>query len=124
MLAAGRPVPPVPLTDELADRLWQQAILELGGTVAGSAAHADRITAAEGDLLVAAFPASYSFCRDICDHVENRPRLEQALSDAYGAPVRLRVRHLRGSAVGPHGGAAGANLAACTVERSLRAPVR
>ncbi len=88
--SSGPAVPPVPLTDELADRLWQQAILELGGTVAGSAAHADRITAAEGDLLVAAFPASYSFCRDICDHVENRPRLEQALSDAYGAPVRLR----------------------------------
>ncbi len=58
--------------------------------VASSAAHADRIAAAEGDLLVAAFPASYSFCRDICDQVENRSRLEQALADAYGAPVRLR----------------------------------
>ena len=79
-----------PLTDELADQLWQQAILELGGMVASSAAHADRIAAAEGDLLVAAFPASYSFCRDICDQVENRSRLEQALADAYGAPVRLR----------------------------------
>jgi DNA polymerase-3 subunit gamma/tau len=86
----GPPGTPMALTDELAGELWQQAIIELGGTVASSAAHAERVAAGGSDVLVATFPASYSFCRDICEHAENRPRLERALSSAYGAPVRLR----------------------------------
>jgi DNA polymerase-3 subunit gamma/tau len=82
---------PAAMTDELAGRLWQQAIIELGGTVAGSAARAERVAAGGSDVVVASFPASYSFCRDICERAENRARLEQTLSQAYGAAVRLRL---------------------------------
>jgi DNA polymerase-3 subunit gamma/tau len=81
---------PATMTDELVGQLWQQAIVQLGGTVAGSAVHAERVVAGGGNLLVATFPASYSFCRDICERAENRARIERALAEAYGADVRLR----------------------------------
>jgi hypothetical protein len=42
-------------------------------------------------VLVASFPASYSFCRDICDRQENRARLERRLSEAAGGPIRLKL---------------------------------
>jgi hypothetical protein len=71
--------------------LWQRAVVELGDTVAGSAAHADRIVAGGDDLIVASFPAAYSFCRDICERPEMRSRLERALSQAHGGNIRLKL---------------------------------
>jgi DNA polymerase III subunit gamma/tau len=81
----------MPLTDLAAAALWQRAIVELGDTAAGSAAHADRITAGGSDLIIASFPASYSFCRDICERSETRSRLERILSEAHGANIRLKL---------------------------------
>jgi DNA polymerase-3 subunit gamma/tau len=80
-----------PLNDLTAAALWQRAVVELGDTVAGSAAHADRIIAGGDDLIVAGFPAAYSFCRDICERPEMRSRLERALSQAHGGNVRLKL---------------------------------
>jgi hypothetical protein len=80
-----------PLTDSHAEALWRLAVLELGDTLAGSAAHAERVTAAGDNLLVASFPSAYRFCRDICDRPEPRARLERLLTDAHGRPIRLKL---------------------------------
>ena len=88
---AAKPDLPQPLTDLAAAALWQRAVVELGDTAAGSAAHADRVSAGADDLIVASFPASYSFCRDICERPETRSRLERTLSQAHGGDVRLRL---------------------------------
>jgi hypothetical protein len=80
-----------PLNDLSAAALWQRAVVELGDTVAGSAAHADRIVAGGDDLIVASFPAAYSFCRDVCERPEMRSRLERALSQAHGGNIRLKL---------------------------------
>jgi len=78
-----------PLTDESAAELWKQAILEVSETVASSAAHAERITAGGENQLVASFPASHGFFRDVCERPENRQRIEQALAQVHGGAVRL-----------------------------------
>jgi DNA polymerase III subunit gamma/tau len=78
-----------PLTDLSAVALWQRALVDLGDTVAGSASHADRIATAGDNLIVASFPASCTFYKDICDRPENRSRLERILSEAAGQPIRL-----------------------------------
>jgi DNA polymerase III subunit gamma/tau len=80
-----------PLNDLTASALWQRAVVELGDTVAGSASHADRIVTGGDDLIVASFPAAYSFCRDICERPEMRSRLERALSQAHGGNIRLKL---------------------------------
>jgi DNA polymerase-3 subunit gamma/tau len=82
---------PAALTDADAAELWQRTIREIGDTLAGSAAHADRVTAAGDNLVVASFPAVYSFCRDTCDRPDTRARLERLLSDAHGGPIRLKL---------------------------------
>ena len=87
------------LTDESAAELWKQAILAVSETVASSAAHAERITAAGGGQLMASFPASHSFCRDVCDRPENRQRIEQALTQVHGGPVRVSFEVHADSAV-------------------------
>ncbi|HEX2474673.1 MAG TPA: DNA polymerase III subunit gamma/tau [Lacipirellulaceae bacterium] len=81
-----------PLNDLTAAALWQRAVVDLGDTVAGSAVHADRIVAGGDDLIVASFPAAYSFCRDICERPEMRSRLERALSQAHGGNIRLKLK--------------------------------
>jgi hypothetical protein len=84
--------------------LWQRAVVDLGDTVAGSAAHADRIVAGGDDLIVASFPAAYSFCRDICERPETRSRLERSLSQAHGGNIRLKLNvHDDAPANTPHG---------------------
>ncbi len=79
-----------PLNDLSAAALWQRAVVDLGDTVAGSASHADRISTAGDNLIVASFPASCNFYKDICDRPENRSRLERVLSEAAGVPIRLK----------------------------------
>jgi DNA polymerase-3 subunit gamma/tau len=90
-VASVRSRPAAPLSDETAAALWQRAVLELGDTVAGSAAHAERVSAGGDNLLVASFPASYTFCRDICERPETRGRLERIISHAHGGEIRVRL---------------------------------
>jgi hypothetical protein len=87
-----------PLSDESAGELWKQAILAVSETVASSAAHAERITAAGRSAVVASFPSSHSFFRDVCERQENRQRIEQALAKVHGSPVRVSFEVHAGAA--------------------------
>ncbi len=57
-----------------------------------------------------------SFQRKVLDDPAERGRLEQALSDALGQPLRVRVQMAQPKAAGPRGGKPGAE----EVERLLR----
>jgi DNA polymerase-3 subunit gamma/tau len=80
-------------TEATADEVWQRALDDVGGLVAGNAAMASRVETAAGAggdaRLVVYFDEQYTTCKEFCDRDDHRQRLEAALSAARGGGVVL-----------------------------------
>ena len=83
--------PSPPLAPEDAERLWKQTLELLSGMVYEHAAVAERFTlSAEGQLTIS-FPGNHEgkFARECCQRSAALPKIEAALADAAGRPLRL-----------------------------------
>jgi len=87
-----------PLTADNVEEVWKRALESLTGMLVDHAAMADDLSL-EGDRkLTVSFPSkAYA---DFCDRSGNRSRLESALEQACGGPVRL-VLQVRARTDGP-----------------------
>jgi DNA polymerase III subunit gamma/tau len=94
-IAQSDPIPSkacVQLTEEGADRLWQQAIELAAGMVADYGALADRVNIGDKGQLVVSFPERYQSGREFCERPANRSRLERALEQIAGGPVAFTLQ--------------------------------
>ncbi|MBI2824211.1 MAG: DNA polymerase III subunit gamma/tau [Planctomycetia bacterium] len=69
--------------------LWRQALSRLSGMVGLHAARAERVAMPETGFLVATFAKTYNSCKAFCEQPEQFERLEQALAEVAGGPIRL-----------------------------------
>jgi DNA polymerase-3 subunit gamma/tau len=77
-----------PLTGVEAQRLWQQAIGEVGDMLSSSAAHADRISAGD-NMVEVSFPEAHRFDKERCERPEYKTQLEAVMSRLLGRQIRL-----------------------------------
>ncbi len=83
-----------PLDEESVAKIWKHVIDNLGEMVADQAALSDRITVSGPNRLAVRFREKYTSCRQFCERVDQKARLEQALSIATGEPVTVTFETL------------------------------
>lgn len=90
-LSSGHSNPPTSrdLSPESIDILWKEALATLGDMTADFARYAERVVSNGPDRLVASFRAAYILHKESCERPERRSKLEQALSQVAGRPMRL-----------------------------------
>ena len=81
----------IALTDENATAVWNEALSRLGDMTAEMARFASVATLAP-NTLAASFPEKYNSCKSFCE--KHCGKLEQALQDVTGHPVRLQLKTL------------------------------
>jgi DNA polymerase-3 subunit gamma/tau len=69
--------------------IWRQALARLEGIVTDYASQADRVVLAEPDLLVVTFAKKYNSSKRFCEQPQQVQRIEQALAELTGRPLRL-----------------------------------
>ena len=87
----------LPLSQDMLESAWEEALNSVGGLLADNARTAT-LMLAEGtqatggsNKVVATFPSQYNFGKQFCERPENFRRLEQAVGEAVGRPVRLSM---------------------------------
>jgi DNA polymerase-3 subunit gamma/tau len=96
----GRPIAltaeaaPIPLTAEAAPAIWRQVLARLSDMTAEHAAAAERAAIAAPNRLVVSFRTQYTFSKSVCERPEQSARLEKALAEVTGRPVRVEFELL------------------------------
>jgi DNA polymerase-3 subunit gamma/tau len=89
----GRGTPSaVALSDENATEIWTASLSRLSGMVVDQAKSFERASAPESSRLVISFKPVYAFAKSVCERPENLGRLQKALAEVVGQPVRLEFR--------------------------------
>jgi hypothetical protein len=82
------------------ESLWRDALASLESTMEGMTAdfarHADRLTLAGPNRLVAHFRAGYILHKESCERPERRSKLEEAISRLVGRAVKVDFALLAG----------------------------
>ena len=78
-----------PLDPAQAARLWQQTVAQLQGIGAAYAAEANHVAISAPNLLVVSFLKRYNSHKAFCEQPDQVQRVEQALSDVAGRPMRV-----------------------------------
>jgi DNA polymerase-3 subunit gamma/tau len=85
------------LSQEDLSTVWQQTLAGIGGLLAENARNADlawrkpKDTVAAPDQVVATFARQYNFGKQFCERSENLARLQLALGEVLGRPVKLQL---------------------------------
>jgi hypothetical protein len=82
------------LGPENAQAIWRQTLEQMQDMIADSALFAERVAISGPNRLAVSFPARYNSCKLFCEYPERAAKLERALSDAIGSPVKLDFRLL------------------------------
>jgi DNA polymerase III subunit gamma/tau len=69
--------------------VWRQALARLEGIVTDYASQAERVALAAPDLLVVTFVKKYNSSKRFCEQPHQVQRIEQALAEIAGRPLRL-----------------------------------
>jgi DNA polymerase-3 subunit gamma/tau len=96
---APQPIPQrvlIALDSQSADRVWKQALDLLGDMTSECAAMASRVAIPAPNRLVVSFPAGYNYQKETCERPERKQRLEEALAEVTGSPVKLDFELLAG----------------------------
>jgi DNA polymerase III subunit gamma/tau len=88
----GTQGPAVALSDANATEIWTAALAQLSGMVVDQAQQFERASSSEPGRLVISFKPVYAFAKSICERPENFSRLQKALAEVTGQPVRLEFR--------------------------------
>jgi DNA polymerase-3 subunit gamma/tau len=91
---------PAPSDDE-ATEWWHAALKLLDDITADFAAHASGVATSGPNRLVVRFPAMYNSSKMYCERLDQREKLERAISQAAGRPLRLEFEMVQGDP--PHG---------------------
>jgi hypothetical protein len=87
--------------DAAAQHFWTLARGTIDGMLGDYLARAERIRAKGDGVLVASFPARYSFFKETCEQLENRARIEEGLARAAGLEIKVEFEILPDSQPAP-----------------------
>ncbi|MHC4175959.1 MAG: DNA polymerase III subunit gamma/tau [Planctomycetota bacterium] len=94
---SGSPSAPSPeqsvldLTPENAAGIWTRALAAASGMVVEQARQFDRVAVSGPDRLVISFKPEYALAKSFCERPEQLARLEEALAEVAGRPVRVSL---------------------------------
>lgn len=81
--------PAVPLSEETARQIWEEALSKLTGVVAAKAGRYDQLAAPEPNRLVVTFQQSYNVCKTFCERPEQAGKIENAVKEVTQTPVNV-----------------------------------
>jgi len=82
------------LSADTAPGMWKQALANLGDMLADTAAKATRVAISAPNRLSVSFAQEYNFEREVCERVQNKQRLEQAVAALAGGRVAIEFLQL------------------------------
>ena len=88
----------LPLTTEMVQEGWKQALEQIGDMTAEFAGFYDSLAISAPNQLVVSFRAEYTHQKETCERPERKESLEQALSRILGRRVRIDFNVLPGEA--------------------------
>jgi hypothetical protein len=71
------------------DSIWREALTRLGDLTADFASHAHSVAISAPNRLAIRFLERYNSSKTYCERPERREKLEKAVSDIVGVPIRL-----------------------------------
>jgi len=89
------------LTAVTAPQLWKQVIATLSDIIAENARRYERVAISAPNRLVVSFQAKYTSHKAFCERPEQLAKLEKALLDLTGMPIRLEFSLIGGDLHGP-----------------------
>ncbi len=90
-------IPPAASPDANATRLWMGALARLTGMVVEHAKKFQQATLISPDRLLISFSPQYNIAKSLCEQPENFKRLQAALTESAGRPIRLEFRVIQQS---------------------------
>ncbi len=87
--AGAQPTAPLELSAENAVEIWNRAIKRLSGMVVDQARQFDSAAVPAPNRLVIRFKPGYAVCKSACERPEQVARIERALAEVTGRPVRV-----------------------------------
>ena len=75
------------LSAESADRIWRQALAQLGDMTADHGARYDRVAISAPNRLVVSFREGYTLDKERCERPERKARIEEALARLTGQRI-------------------------------------
>jgi DNA polymerase-3 subunit gamma/tau len=91
LVAATADRPAIELTDETVQAVWKEALANLSDLLAENAALSESVAIRMPNRLVVTFRAKYTSCKAFCERPEQLTKLEMAVAEVAGCPIRLEL---------------------------------
>ena len=88
-LPSARPASRVSVTPETISGIWSQVLQQLSDMTSANAEMSERVAICAPNRLVVSFRPKYTSCKSFCERPEQAARLEKALLEATGTPLKL-----------------------------------
>jgi DNA polymerase III subunit gamma/tau len=92
--AVSSAAPTTRLTADTASVVWKQVLGRLTDMIAEHASFSDRVAIPAPNRLVVSFKAQYTACKSYCERPEQAAKIERALAELTGNPVRVEFQLL------------------------------